>query len=102
MDPLGLSWGALRVVLDRSWTLLGSLGVVLGGSWGDLGGSRGTLGRSKIDQKIDPKLDSKTGRIATEKYRSNLTPVDVSELEARQRTLDAASQKSYQNRYRYD
>ena len=90
------------MVLDRSWTLLDPLGVVLGGSWGTLGGSWGTLGRSKIGQKIDPKLDSKTGRIATEKYRSNLTPVDVSELEARQRTLDAASQKSYQNRYRYD
>ena len=90
------------MVLDRSWTLLGSLGVVLRGSWGALGGSWGTLGRSKIDQKIDPKLDSKTGRIATEKNGPNTTPVVVSELDQRQRKSDNVTPKSYQNRYRYD
>ena len=88
MDPLGLSWGALRVVLDRSWTLLGSLGVVLGGSWGTLGGSWGTLGRSKIDQKTDPKIDPKSSRIATEINRSGATPVDVSEVEESRREPD--------------
>ena len=99
MDPLGLSWGALKVVLDRSWTLLGSLGVVLGGSWGALGGSWGTLGRSKIDQKVDPKLDSKTGRIATEKNGPNATPVVVSELDQTRRESDPASLEIY--RYRF-
>ena len=76
--------------------------MVLGASWGALGRSWGALGRSKIDQKIDPKLDSKTGRIATEKNGSGATPVDVSELEQRQRESDAATRKSYQNRFRYD
>ena len=46
--------------------------MVLGASWGALGRSWGALGRSKIDQKIDPKLDSKTGRIATEKMAQTL------------------------------
>ena len=55
--------------------------MVLGASWGALGRSWGALGRSKIDQKIDPKLDSKTGRIATEKNGPNTTPVMVSELD---------------------
>ena len=76
--------------------------MVLGASWGALGRSWGALGRSKIDQKIDPKLDSKTGRIATEKNGSGATPVDVSELDQRQRKPDDTTRKSYQNRYRYD
>jgi len=61
-DILGWSW----VVLGRSgwswgglWEVLGRLGAVLGGSWGH-------LGRSKIDENMSPKLDLKTGRIATE------------------------------------
>ena len=66
---LGASWGALKAVLGglgrplgHFWALLGSLGRLRGVSWGALGGSWGALGRSKIDQKLDPKLDSKTGR----------------------------------------
>ena len=106
---LGASWGALKAVLGglgrplgHFWALLGSLGRLRGVSWGALGGSWGALGRSKIDPKIDPKLDSKTGRIATEKNGPNTTPVVVSELDQRQRKLDAATRKSYQNRFRYD
>ena len=60
---------------------MGPVGVVLGGSRGALGGFWGAPELSKIDQKIDPKLDSKTGRIATEKNGPNTTPVDVSELD---------------------
>ena len=75
--------------------LLGRLGELLGRPWGP-------LGRPKIDQKIDPKLDSKTGRIATEKNGPNTTPVMVSELDKARRKLDAITQKSYQTRYRYD
>ena len=87
----GRSWG----VLGWSWEVLGRLGAVLGGSWS-------LLGRSKIDPKSDPKLESKTGRIATEKNGPNTTPVDVSEVETRQRELDEITRKNYQNRYRYD
>ena len=94
----GGSWG----VLGRSWAILGRSRVVLGRSWAVLGGSWGLLGRSKIDPKIDPKLDSKTGRIATEKNGPNTTPVVVSELDRTQRNSDNVTQKSYQNRYRYD
>ena len=75
--------------------LLGRLGELLGRPWGP-------LGRPKIDQKIDPKLDSKTGRIATEKNGPNTTPVDVSELHHPQRKSDNATLEIYQNRYRYD
>ena len=92
---LGWSWGGLWVVLGRSWGALGRSWATLGAPWGD---SR----RPKIDPKIDPKLDAKTGRIATEKNGPNTTPVDVSELETPQRELDAGTQKSYQNRFRYD
>ena len=88
MDPLG-------AVLEPPWAGLGRPWVVLGGYCG-------LLGRSKIDQKIDPKLDSKTGRIATEKNGPNTTPVVVSELEMPQRASIAVTQKNYQNRYRYD
>ena len=72
--------GALGAVCGRSWALLGGLGALLGRSWGALGGSWGDFGRSKIDPKIVPKLDRKTGRIATEKNRSGATPVDVQSL----------------------
>ena len=82
--------------------LLGGLGAVLGRPGRLLGGSWGALGRSKIDQQIDPKLDSKTGRIATEKNGPTTTPVVVSELEQAQRESDAGARKSYQNRFRYD
>ena len=92
---LGWSWGDLGVILERPGAVLGCPGRLLGGSWG-------ALGRSKIDQKIDPKLDAKTGRIATEKNGPNTTPVVVSEPDTPQRDSDNATQKNYQNRYRYD
>ena len=84
------------MVLDRSWTLLGSLGVVLGGSWGDLGGSRGTLGRSKIDQKIDPKIDPKSSRIREGQNRSGLMFLDVPWLSESHRKPDPTSLQNYQ------
>ena len=62
---LGRSWGDLGWSWGGLWGVLGRLGAVLGGSWS-------LLGRPKIDQKIDPKLDSKTGRIATEKMAQTL------------------------------
>ena len=74
LGVLGSLLGGLGVILEPSGVVLGCPGRLLGGSWG-------ALGRSKIDQKIDPKLDSKTGRIATEKNGPNTTPVVVSELE---------------------
>ena len=99
---LGWSWGGLWGVLGRlgavlggSWTILGGLGALLGGSWS-------LLGRSKNDQKIDPKLDSKTGRIATEKNRSGATPTEVSEVEKGQPASHDTTRKCYQSRYRYD
>ena len=115
-SDLGRSWG----VLGRSWGDLGwswgGLGQSLGGlgaSWGGLGplleplgavlgGSWSVLGRSKIDQKMDPKPEAKRGRIATEKNGPNTTPVVVSELERGQRKPDDVTPKSYQNRYRND
>ena len=50
-------------------------------SWGGPGRSWGDLGASKIDLKIDPKIDAKTNRIATEKNGPNTTPVMVSEVQ---------------------
>ena len=94
--------GHLAAVLADLGVVLGDLGAILGGLGAVLGGSWSLLGRSKIDQKIDPKLDSKTGRITTEKNRSGATPVDVSELDHPQRNSDPISLKIYQNRYRYD
>ena len=79
-EAFGPSWGTL----GPFWSGLGSLLAALGPSWRGLGSllaPPGTLGRSKIDQKLDPKLDSKTGRIATEKNGPNATPVVVSELD---------------------
>ena len=119
MEDLGAVLGGLGVVLGdlgRSWVVLGRSWTVLGRSWGALGrlglllepfgavlgGSWSLLGRSKIDQKIDPKLDSKTGRIATEKNGPNTTPVDVSELDQTRRTSDPGSLEIYLNRYRSD
>ena len=69
---MGLSLGRLGVSWGGIWGVLGRLGAPLGGSWG-------ALARPKIDQKIDPKLDAKTGRIATEKNGPNTMPVVVSE-----------------------
>ena len=85
LGDLGWSWGGL-------WGVLGCPGRLLGGSWG-------ALGRSKIDQKIDPKLDSKTGRIATEKNGPNTTPVDVSELDRARRKSDPGRLEIYLNRF---
>ena len=73
--------GGLGAVFGRSWAVLGGLRALLRRSWGVLGGSWGDFGRSKIDQKIVPKVDPKSSRIATEKNGPNTTPVDVSELE---------------------
>ena len=82
-QPKGWSWsllGALGRLLGRSWILLGRSWADLSRSWVVLGGSWGLSGRPKIDHKIDPKLDSKTGRIATGKHRSKTTPVNISVL----------------------
>ena len=102
LGALGAILGDLGALLGWSWALLGRSWAILGRSWAVLGRSWPVLGRSKIDQKIDPTLDSKTGRIATEKNGPNTTPVVVSELDKARRKLDAITRKSYQNRYRYD
>ena len=102
LGDLGAILGGLGAVFGRSWAVLGGLGALLGRSWGALGGPWGDFGRSKIDQKIVPKIDPKSSRIATEKNGPNTTPVDVSELERPQQELDHTTRKSYQNRYRYD
>ena len=86
------SWG------DLGWSWAG-LGAVLGRPGRLLCGSWGTLGRSKIDKKIDPKLDAKTGRIATEKNGPNTTPVMVSELDKARRKTDPIRLKIYRNRF---
>ena len=96
---LGRSWGDLGWSWGGLWGVLGRLGAVLGCPGRLLGGSWGALGRSKIDQKIDPKLDAKTGRIATEKNRSGTTPVVVSELAGRRRESDPIRLEIY--RYRF-
>ena len=85
---LGWSWGGL-------WEVLGRLGEVLGGSWGP-------LGRSKIDQKSDPKIDPKSSRIRIGQKRSGATPVMVSEVSEAHRNSDPGAPENYQNRYRYD
>ena len=108
-SDLGRSWGGLGVVFGdlgavfgRSWAVLGGLGALLGRSWGALGGPWGDSGRSKIDQKIVPKIDPKSSRIATEKNGPNTTPVDVSELDTGRRKPDPGRLEIYRNRYRYD
>ena len=94
--PPGRSWGGL----GRSWDDLGwSWGWSLGGLEEVLGGSWAVPARAKIDQKIDPKLDSKTGRIATEKNRSGATPVVVSAIDKAHRDPDPARLEIYLNRY---
>ena len=109
----GAVMGDLGAVLGGLGAILGGLGAVFGGlgaSWGGLGavlgrpgrllgGSWGALRRSKIDQKIVPKLDPKTGRIATEKNGPNTTPVDVSELDKARRDPDPGRLEIY--RYRF-
>ena len=96
-----------------SWVVLSGLGGLLGPSWAFLGWSweapgapweapGAPRGDPKSIKKVDPKLVSKTGRIAMEKNRSGATPADVSELDQPQRKSDNVTRKSYQNRYRYD
>ena len=89
---LGRSWGDLGWSWGGLWEVLGRLGAVLGGSWSP-------QGRSKIDQKTDPTLDSKTGRIATEKNGPNTTPVVVSELDQTRRESNPIRLEIYLNRY---
>ena len=99
LGDLGAILGGLGAVFGRSWAVLGGLGALLGRSWGALGGPWGDFGRSKIDQKIVPKIDPKSSRIATEKNGPNTTPVDVSELDRAHRKSDPARLEIY--RYRY-
>ena len=99
LGDLGAILGGLGAVFGRSWAVLGGLGALLGRSWGALGGPWGDFGRSKIDQKIVPKIDPKSSRIATEKNGPNTTPVDVSELDKGRRTSDPARLEIY--RYRF-
>ena len=102
LGDLGAILGGLGAVFGRSWAVLGGLGALLGRSWGAIGGSWDDFGRSKIDQKIVPKIDPKWSRIRIGQKRSGATPVMVSELDQPQRELDAITPKSYQNRFRYD
>ena len=92
MGVLKPSWAVWGGSLGHFWALLGGLGRLRGVAWG-------TLGRSKIDQKRDPKLDPKTGRIATEKNGPNATPVVVSELDTGRRDSDPIRLEIY--RYRF-
>ena len=99
LGDLGAILGGLGAVFGRSWAVLGGLGALLGRSWGALGGPWSDFGRSKIDQKIVPKIDPKSSRIATEKKRSGATPVVVSELDQTRRKSDPVSLEIY--RYRF-
>ena len=99
LGDLEVILGGLGAVFGRSWVVLGGLGALLGRSWGALGGSWGDFGRSKIDQKIVPKIDPKSSRIATEKKRSGATPVDVSELDRARRDTDPIRLEIYLNRF---
>ena len=99
LGDLGAILGGLGAVFGRSWAVLGGLGALLRRSWGALGGARGDLGRSKIDQKIVPKIHPKSSRIATEKKRSGATPVVVSELDKGRRDPDPIRLEIY--RYRF-
>ena len=53
----------------------------------------------KIHPKINPKLDSKTGRIATEKRGPNITPVMVSAIDNAHRKPNPIRLEIYLNRY---
>ena len=92
---LGWSWGGLGQLLEPSWGVLGRLGVALGSSW-DL------LERSKIDQKIDRKIDPKSSRIRYCQKRSGATPADISELERAQTFPDEGAPKNYLSGYPSD
>ena len=85
LGPLGRVLGPLRALLGCSWGLLGASWGLLGGSWSPLGRSWGLLGRSKIDQKIDPKIDSKSSRIRMGPFFTGSTKIGVSELDRTQR-----------------
>ena len=91
-SDLGRSWGGLGRPWGGLGPLLEPLGAVSGGSWG-------LLGRSKIDQQIDPKLDTKISRIATENNGPNTTPVVVSAIDKAHREPDPASLEIYRNRF---
>ena len=95
LGDLGAILGGLGAILGRLGTTLGGLGAVLGGSWS-------LQGRSKIGQKIDPKIDPKSSRIWIAQKRSGATPADVSALYRRHREPDAGALFCYVNRYRYD
>ena len=79
---MGSSW----TLVGRSWILLGSPGKLLGRPGEVLGGSWGLLGRSKIDQKIDSKIDPKSSRIWIAQKRSGATPAEVSEHRSQNRS----------------
>ena len=72
LGRLGAILGGLGEVFGRSGAVLGGLRALLGRSWGALGGPWGDFGRSNIDQKIIPKIDPKSSRIATEKMAQTL------------------------------
>jgi len=74
LGDLGAILGGLGVFLDSFWAVLGCLGAVMGGSWS-------LQGRSKIDQKINSKIDPKSSRIWIAQKRSGATPADVSALD---------------------
>ena len=99
LGDLGAILGGPGAVFGRSWSVLGGLEALLGRSWGALGDPWGDFGRSKIDQKIVPKIDPKSSRIATEKKGPNCTPVDVSELDRAHRKPDPVRLEIY--RYRF-
>ena len=91
LGGLGAVFGRPWGVLGCSWGVLEHLGAALGSSWGP-------LGRSKIDQKSDPKIDPKSSRIRIGPKRSGATPVDVSEVDQPQRNSLAITKKNYLNR----
>ena len=96
-----------------SWVVLSGLGGLLGPSWAFLGWSweapgapweapGAPRGDPKSIKKVDPKLDSKTGRIATEKNGPNTTPVVVSELDKARRKSDPIRLEIYRYCLRSD
>ena len=97
--PSGAPWASLGVLgsllrhfghlLGRPGMLLGRLRELLGRPWGDPKSIQ-----NSIRNLIRPNRNGKNC--------PNTAPVMVSELDQRQRALDNVTQKSYQNRYRYD